>query len=74
LIDLIGVIGTDPGDAWQDETTSTASCTLRRICTVTKGDSEAEDTFAPSAEWLGFPLDSFEDLGANVCSEIASHR
>jgi hypothetical protein len=67
LIDVIGQIGLDPGAAWGAGDVSTVDHTLRRRCDAT-ADSDPTDDFEPSAEWLGFPQDSFEDLGQRDCS------
>lgn len=67
VIDVIGQIGVDPGTAWGTGDVTTVDHTLRRRCEAT-ADSDPTNAFDPSAEWLGFPKDSFEDLGQRDCS------
>ncbi|MFT7664593.1 MAG: putative extracellular nuclease, partial [Planctomycetota bacterium] len=62
-IDVIGQIGFDPGSEWGSGDTSTQNNTLRRLETVTDGDTNGGDAFIPSAEWNGFQADSFSGLG-----------
>jgi uncharacterized protein len=67
LLDVVGQIGVDPGAAWGGEMDSTADHTLRRACTTESGDSLGSDLFSPSPEWLVFPVDTFDGLGARGC-------
>src|SRR6478752_5827929 len=60
LLDVVGQIGLDPGDAWGDDAISTADHSLRRQCGVQSGDALGTDAFEPSLEWLTFPVDSFD--------------
>jgi uncharacterized protein len=62
-VDAIGQVGFDPGSQWGDGVTSTKNNTLRRIKTITSGDYNSADAFNPSAEWNGFAVDSFDNLG-----------
>jgi predicted extracellular nuclease len=62
-IDSIGQIGVDPGSAWGTSDISTQNKTLRRAPSVEQGDNNPTDSFEPSLEWIGFPIDSFDDLG-----------
>lgn len=62
-IDSIGQIGLDPGSAWGSGDTSTQNKTLRRMTSIEQGDNNLYDSFEPSLEWLGFAIDSFDDLG-----------
>jgi len=66
LLDVIGQIGVDPGDAWGDG--ATADHTLRRRCSVTSGRRDGSQPFDPNAEWLVFGADVSSDLGAYDCS------
>ncbi|MBU1239385.1 hypothetical protein KKF84_05510 [Myxococcota bacterium] len=61
--DVFGQIGTDPGTAWTSGGVTTIDTTLRRKTTVSTGDTNGTDAFAPDAEWEGFPQDSYTDLG-----------
>lgn len=63
LIDVIGQIGHDPGEAWGSGDHQTKDRTLRRKLSVTQGDSDGHDSFDPSEQWDGFGQDSFDDLG-----------
>ena len=67
LLDVIGQIGVDPGDAWAAG--ATADHTLRRRCSVTAGHTDASQPFEPDTEWLLFGVDTFSDLGSHNCSE-----
>ncbi len=68
VIDAIGQIGVDPGTAWGSGDVSTVDHTLRRRCDAVP-DPDPANAFDPSVEWLGFPKDSFEDLGQRECSD-----
>jgi hypothetical protein len=63
-LDVIGQIGFDPGTEWGTGLTSTRDNTLRRQTSVTAGDPDGSNPFDPSAEWSGFPQDTFDGLGA----------
>ena len=67
LMDVIGQVGVDPGDAWGSATNSTAEHTLRRKCSVQTGDRLPADAFDPGLEWQAFPIDTFDGLGAPGC-------
>lgn len=51
VVDTFGVVGTDPGNAWEGGGVSTRDVTLRRKCSVTTGDPVGDDAFDPSVEW-----------------------
>jgi Ca2+-binding RTX toxin-like protein len=65
-VDVIGQIGADPGLEWGTGDASTADNTIRRKPSISAGDANGADAFDPSAEWLGFPLDTFDGLGAHT--------
>jgi len=67
LLDVIGQIGVDPGDAWGSDSNTTTDHTLRRRCTVQTGDPQGTDEFNPSTEWEALPIDTFDGLGASGC-------
>lgn len=67
LLDVIGQIGVDPGDAWSSDASSTADHTLRRKCSVQSGDPLGSDIFNPNTEWDTFPADTFDGLGRRGC-------
>jgi predicted extracellular nuclease len=64
-IDVIGEIGFDPGTEWSNGGVSTLNQTLRRNSDVCVGDADGSDPFLPDAQWQGFPVDSFDGLGAH---------
>ncbi|WP_328848979.1 lamin tail domain-containing protein [Micromonospora zamorensis] len=66
VLDSIGQVGVDPGAEWGAGTTSTADNTLRRLPTVAAGDTDPSDAFDPAAQWAGFPVDTFDGLGAHT--------
>lgn len=63
ILDVIGQVGFDPGTEWGSGLTSTADNTLRRKSTVTQGDTNPNDVFDPSIEWIGYATDTFDGLG-----------
>jgi hypothetical protein len=63
IVDVIGQVGFDPGSEWGTGLVSTADNTLRRMITVTQGDTSPSDAFDPATEWNGFVVDTFDDLG-----------
>ena len=65
LVDVIGVIGTDPGSEWGSALTSTADNTLTRLSTINVGDTNPSDAFNPSAQWTGYANDTFSNLGSH---------
>ncbi len=67
VLDVIGQIGVDPGDAWGSDPDTTVDHTLRRRCTVPSGDPLGSDAFNPSSEWQAFPVDTFDGLGKRGC-------
>ncbi|MFF5175316.1 lamin tail domain-containing protein [Micromonospora sp. NPDC000089] len=66
VLDSIGQVGVDPGTEWGTGLTSTADNTLRRLPSVTAGDTDPSDAFDPAAQWAGFPTDTFDGLGAHA--------
>lgn len=66
LLDVIGQIGIDPGDAWGDG--ATADHTLRRRCEVLVGRRDGASPFDIDAEWLTLGVDTFSDLGVRNCT------
>lgn len=71
LLDAIGQIGVDPGEAWGEG--ATADHTLRRHCEVLVGRSAGSEPFEPASEWSSFGPDIFEDLGQRVCTAAKHH-
>lgn len=70
IVDVIAVLGTDPGTEWGTGLTSTADNTIRRKANICAGDIIASDAFDPATEWDGFATDVFSGLGlhTNSCS------
>jgi len=66
IVDVIGQIGFDPGEAWGSGDVTTANNTLRRKSSIGIGDSDGSDEFDPAEEWNGFPLDTFDGLGSHI--------
>ncbi len=69
-LDVIGQIGVDPGTEWGTGLTSTADNTLRRKPSVQAGDTDGSDAFDPSAQWLGYPVDTFDGLGSHTIDNV----
>jgi len=72
IIDIIGKIGEDPGEAWADETGAywTKDQTLIRKSTVNGGfvyDPTTEYSFDPTLEWDSLPANTFVNLGTHDC-------
>ncbi|MBB6455097.1 endonuclease YncB(thermonuclease family)/uncharacterized protein YdeI (BOF family)/ribosomal silencing factor RsfS [Salirhabdus euzebyi] len=63
IIDSIGQVGADPGSYWgQDVKTQDAS--LVRNPAIVSGDTNVNDDYDPSAEWIAFPKDTYDYLGS----------
>ena len=72
ILDIIGKIGEDPGEAWADETGAywTKDQTLIRKADVNGGfvyDPTAEYSFDPTLEWDSLPANTFVNLGTHEC-------
>jgi hypothetical protein len=65
VLDVIGQVGVDPGDAWSMG--ATLDHTLRRRCSVSSGRVDGSQPFAVDAEWLTLSVDTFADLGVRSC-------
>ncbi|MFI7428381.1 lamin tail domain-containing protein [Micromonospora sp. NPDC049836] len=65
VLDAIGQVGVDPGTEWGTGLTSTADNTLRRLPSITSGDTDPLDAFDPAAQWAGFATDTFDGLGSH---------
>ncbi|MEU5937837.1 lamin tail domain-containing protein [Micromonospora sp. NPDC047548] len=66
VLDSIGQVGVDPGTEWGTGLTSTADNTLRRLPSISIGDTDPSDAFDPAAQWAGFPTDTFDGLGTHT--------
>ncbi len=71
VIDSIGKLGEDPGTNWKnaDGSVATSEKTLVRKPTITAGDTNLEDDFDPSVEWIAYPSDTFDYLGSHTVGE-----
>lgn len=72
VIDSIGQRFVDPGEQWGSGLTSTADNTLRRKPSVCGGDTNPDDAFQPSLEWVGFATDTFIGLGSHTADCTAA--
>ena len=63
ILDVIGQVGFNPGTEWGSGLISTADNTIRRIESTSQGDTNPNDIFDPSIEWIGYPTDTFDGLG-----------
>lgn len=67
IIDIIGVLGSDPGSEWGTGAESTRDNTIRRLPTVCAGDADGFNNPSDiSDQWVGFPQNTFDDLGVHV--------
>ena len=69
IIDVFGQIGVDPGSSWPG---GGADVTLRRLASVTAGDTDPTDSFDASLEWESFPQDTFDGLGSHTIAGISA--
>ncbi len=73
ILDIIGKIGEDPGEAWGDENDAywTKDQTLIRKASVTGGfvyDATQPFSFDPTLEWDSLPQNTFTELGQHTCN------
>ncbi len=73
-VDVIGQIGFDPGAEWGTGATSTADNTIRRLPTVSAGDTDGTNAFDPAIEWEGFPLNALDGVGAHTFDPGTGNR
>jgi len=78
IIDIIGKIGEDPGDAWTDDATAgftdanggawwTKNHTLVRKASVKSGVTTSPILFNPAAEWDSLSINTWTNLGIHEC-------
>lgn len=78
IIDIIGKIGEDPGDAWTDDATAgftdanggawwTKNHTLLRKASVKSGVTTSPILFNPAAEWDSLSINTWTNLGTHEC-------
>ena len=65
ILDVIGQVEFNPGTEWGSGLVSTANNTLRRKPTILSGDTNPDDSFDPSVEWIGSAEDTFDGLGSH---------
>lgn len=63
VLDAIGQLGYDPGNAWESGGVSTRDVVLRRRASVCVPNSQATSPFDPSVYYNGYPPDDFSGLG-----------
>ena len=68
VVDVIGQVGTDPGAEWGAGEVSTSDNTIRRKPSVCIGKTNTSETFDPTSQWIGFPLNTFSGLGSHETS------
>jgi uncharacterized protein len=66
VIDRIGQVGVDPGTAWSSGGVSTLDQTLRRKSAIKIGDSNATGAFNVADQWVSFPINTGDGLGAHT--------
>ena len=78
IIDIIGKIGEDPGDAWTDDATAgftdanggawwTKNHTLVRKASVKSGVKTSPILFNPATEWDSLSINTWTNLGTHEC-------
>jgi hypothetical protein len=67
-VDVIGVIGTDPGTEWIGSGVSTLDQTLIRMASIQVGIGPDSSNFDPSLEWNTLPQDDFSNIGIHSSS------
>ena len=70
VIDSIGKIGEDPGDAWISNNVSTKDMTLVRKSSIAQGDTNTSDDFDPSVEWEAYNKDYADNLGKHLMDAV----
>ena len=68
VVDVFGQVGVDPGSEWPG---GGLDDTLRRGEAICAGDTTPGDAFDASLEWVSFPQNTFDGLGAHTvnCSD-----
>lgn len=66
IVDSIGQSGTAPSGGWGTDPTNTMDNTLRRLSSITAGDTNPSDPFDPATEWQGFDTDTVGGLGSHT--------
>lgn len=64
IIDSIGQVGVDPGSSWGNSDDNTKDHSLRRVASVTIGDTNPTDAYDPTTgEWVFLAKDTLDGLG-----------
>lgn len=64
VVDVIGVLGADPGSAW-GSSVKTVDQTLVRKSSVHTGNTDVDGPFDPAEEWESKGIDYVNDLGSH---------
>ena len=67
-VDVIGIIGTDPGSAWTGSGLSTVNQTIVRNSSVQIGIGNDSTNFDPSIEFTSLGLNDFSNIGVHTSS------
>jgi endonuclease I len=63
VVDSFGQVGTRPDGSWGTGDFATKDHTLRRLASVTTGDTTTDDAFDPATQWATFAKDTADGLG-----------
>ncbi len=68
VVDSFGKLGdlTAQEPQWSEGGVSTQEHTLRRMPDVCRGDTDPNDPFDPSLQWVEFPQNTFDGLGSHL--------
>ncbi|MBG4673260.1 SpnA family nuclease [Pseudomonas aeruginosa] len=69
ILDSLGQVGFNPGTTWGSGDVQTLDRSLVRKADIRDGDSDPSDAFDPAAQWLGYPRDTFANLGQQGAGE-----
>ncbi|HBO4243637.1 TPA: SpnA family nuclease [Pseudomonas aeruginosa] len=69
ILDSLGQVGFNPGTTWGSGDVQTLDRSLVRKADIRDGDSDPIDAFDPAAQWLGYPRDTFANLGQHGAGE-----
>ncbi|MGV5314728.1 ExeM/NucH family extracellular endonuclease [Pseudomonas aeruginosa] len=69
ILDSLGQVGFNPGTTWGSGDVQTLDRSLVRKADIRDGDSDPSDAFDPAAQWLGYPRDTFVNLGQHGAGE-----
>ncbi|MCO2408028.1 ExeM/NucH family extracellular endonuclease [Pseudomonas aeruginosa] len=69
ILDSLGQVGFNSGTTWGSGDVQTLDRSLVRKADIRDGDSDPSDAFDPAAQWLGYPRDTFANLGQHGAGE-----